>query len=95
MLYSYHRTNYIYITFFISTDLNYLRKRGVKFLLEHKHLKLFPPPHPELQNVAADMFGMEAALFVPTGTMSNLIAGKIYNVKINLSFSFFQVGRLF
>ncbi|XP_034564621.1 probable low-specificity L-threonine aldolase 2 [Notolabrus celidotus] len=28
----------------------------------------------ELQNIAADMFGMEAALFVPTGTMSNLIA---------------------
>ncbi|KAI5623341.1 threonine aldolase 1 isoform X2 [Silurus asotus] len=28
----------------------------------------------ELQEVAANMFGMEAALFVPTGTMSNLIA---------------------
>uniref|UniRef100_A0A3Q0QW17 Threonine aldolase 1 n=1 Tax=Amphilophus citrinellus TaxID=61819 RepID=A0A3Q0QW17_AMPCI len=28
----------------------------------------------ELQEVAADMFGMEAALFVPSGTMSNLIA---------------------
>lgn len=38
---------------------------------------------PELQKVVADLFGMEAALFVPTGTMSNLIAGKIYNVKIN------------
>lgn len=34
----------------------------------------------ELQKVAADMFCMEAALFVPTGTMSNLIAGKLYNV---------------
>ncbi|XP_073691273.1 uncharacterized protein [Garra rufa] len=28
----------------------------------------------ELQKFAADMFGMEAALYVPTGTMSNLIA---------------------
>ncbi|XP_076855601.1 threonine aldolase 1 [Brachyhypopomus gauderio] len=28
----------------------------------------------ELQKIAADIFGMEAALFVPTGTMSNLIA---------------------
>lgn len=63
-----------------------MSKRGVKYLLEHEHLKLFSP-HPELQNVAADMFGMEAALFVPTGTMSNLIAGKIYNVTINLIFT--------
>lgn len=31
----------------------------------------------ELQRIAADMFGMEAALFVPTGTMSNLIAGEL------------------
>lgn len=30
----------------------------------------------ELQKIAADMFGMEAALFVPSGTMSNLIAGQ-------------------
>lgn len=30
----------------------------------------------ELQKQAADLFGMEAALFCPTGTMSNLIAGK-------------------
>lgn len=28
----------------------------------------------ELQKIAADMFGMEEALYVPTGTMSNLIA---------------------
>lgn len=27
--------------------------------------------------MAADMFGMEAALFVPTGTMGNLIAGEL------------------
>ncbi|XP_029954823.1 threonine aldolase 1 [Salarias fasciatus] len=32
----------------------------------------------ELQKVAADMFGMEAALFVPTGTMSNLIAVMVH-----------------
>lgn len=32
----------------------------------------------ELQKIAADMFHMEAALFVPTGTMSNLIAGELY-----------------
>ncbi|MEQ2164460.1 hypothetical protein GOODEAATRI_006872, partial [Goodea atripinnis] len=29
-----------------------------------------------LQKIAAEMFGMEASLFVPSGTMSNLIAGK-------------------
>lgn len=32
----------------------------------------------ELQRIAADMFGMEAALFVPTGTMSNLIAVMVH-----------------
>ncbi|KAI5103366.1 threonine aldolase 1, partial [Silurus meridionalis] len=32
----------------------------------------------ELQEVAANMFGMEAALFVPTGTMSNLIAVMVH-----------------
>ncbi|XP_062859794.1 uncharacterized protein LOC134321879 [Trichomycterus rosablanca] len=32
----------------------------------------------ELQEIAADMFGMEAALFVPTGTMSNLIAVMVH-----------------
>ncbi|KAF4085013.1 hypothetical protein AMELA_G00112560 [Ameiurus melas] len=32
----------------------------------------------ELQKVVADMFGMEAALFVPTGTMSNLIAVMVH-----------------
>ncbi|KAK2866479.1 hypothetical protein Q7C36_002535 [Tachysurus vachellii] len=32
----------------------------------------------ELQKVAADMFSMEAALFVPTGTMSNLIAVMVH-----------------
>ncbi|XP_056221373.1 threonine aldolase 1 [Seriola aureovittata] len=32
----------------------------------------------ELQKIAADMFGMEAALFVPTGTMSNLIAVMVH-----------------
>ncbi|CAN9509018.1 unnamed protein product [Ophioblennius macclurei] len=32
----------------------------------------------ELQKVAADMFGMEAALFVPSGTMSNLIAVMVH-----------------
>ncbi|KAM9462585.1 threonine aldolase 1 [Clarias gariepinus] len=32
----------------------------------------------ELQKVAADMFGMESALFVPTGTMSNLIAVMVH-----------------
>ncbi|XP_041670796.1 threonine aldolase 1 [Cheilinus undulatus] len=32
----------------------------------------------ELQEAAADMFGMEAALFVPTGTMSNLIAVMVH-----------------
>lgn len=29
----------------------------------------------ELQKEAADMFGMEAAIFVPTVTMGNLISG--------------------
>ncbi|XP_034427190.1 probable low-specificity L-threonine aldolase 2 [Hippoglossus hippoglossus] len=28
----------------------------------------------ELQKIAADMFGMEGALFIPTGTMANLVA---------------------
>ncbi|TSK14782.1 putative low-specificity L-threonine aldolase 2 [Bagarius yarrelli] len=32
----------------------------------------------ELQKVAADMFGMEAALFVPSGTMGNLIAVMVH-----------------
>ncbi|XP_066522217.1 uncharacterized protein [Hoplias malabaricus] len=32
----------------------------------------------ELQKLAADIFGMEAALFVPTGTMSNLIAVMVH-----------------
>ncbi|XP_051531029.1 uncharacterized protein LOC127427450 [Myxocyprinus asiaticus] len=32
----------------------------------------------ELQKIAADMFAMEAALFVPTGTMSNLIAVMVH-----------------
>ncbi|XP_047465052.1 threonine aldolase 1 isoform X2 [Mugil cephalus] len=32
----------------------------------------------ELQKFAADMFGMEAALFVPSGTMSNLIAVMVH-----------------
>ncbi|KAF3704241.1 putative protein R102.4 [Channa argus] len=32
----------------------------------------------ELQKIAADMFGMEGALFVPTGTMSNLIAVMVH-----------------
>ncbi|XP_056153522.1 threonine aldolase 1 isoform X2 [Lampris incognitus] len=32
----------------------------------------------ELQEIAADMFGMEAALFIPTGTMSNLIAVMVH-----------------
>ncbi|XP_010747733.3 threonine aldolase 1 [Larimichthys crocea] len=32
----------------------------------------------ELQKIAADMFQMEAALFVPTGTMSNLIAVMVH-----------------
>ncbi|KAF5906393.1 putative low-specificity L-threonine aldolase 2, partial [Clarias magur] len=32
----------------------------------------------ELQKVAADMFGMESALFVLTGTMSNLIAVMVH-----------------
>ncbi|XP_078019493.1 uncharacterized protein LOC117246924 isoform X1 [Epinephelus lanceolatus] len=32
----------------------------------------------ELQEIAADMFGMEAALFVPTGTMCNLIAVMVH-----------------
>lgn len=32
----------------------------------------------ELQKVVADLFGMEAALFVPTGTMSNLIAVMVH-----------------
>ncbi|KAM4525392.1 threonine aldolase 1 [Odontesthes bonariensis] len=32
----------------------------------------------ELQKLAADMFGMEAALFIPTGTMSNLIAVMVH-----------------
>lgn len=31
----------------------------------------------ELQQIAADMFQMEAALFVPSGSMSNLIAGEL------------------
>lgn len=37
--------------------------------------KLISPA--ELQQIAADMFQMEAALFVPSGTMSNLIAGEL------------------
>ncbi|XP_029932986.1 threonine aldolase 1 [Myripristis murdjan] len=32
----------------------------------------------ELQKMAADMFGMEAALFVPSGTMGNLIAVMVH-----------------
>ncbi|TRY53905.1 hypothetical protein DNTS_033669 [Danionella cerebrum] len=32
----------------------------------------------ELQIAAADLFGMEAALFVPSGTMSNLIAVMVH-----------------
>ncbi|KTF71805.1 hypothetical protein cypCar_00043585 [Cyprinus carpio] len=32
----------------------------------------------ELQKFSADMFGMEAALYVPTGTMSNLIAVMVH-----------------
>ncbi|XP_028287301.1 threonine aldolase 1 isoform X2 [Parambassis ranga] len=32
----------------------------------------------ELQKLAADIFGMEAALFVPSGTMSNLIAVMVH-----------------
>ncbi|KAL6475407.1 hypothetical protein MHYP_G00164470 [Metynnis hypsauchen] len=32
----------------------------------------------ELQKVATDIFGMEAALFIPTGTMSNLIAVMVH-----------------
>lgn len=32
----------------------------------------------ELQRIAAEMFGMEAALFVPSGTMSNLIAVMVH-----------------
>ncbi|XP_053197655.1 threonine aldolase 1 [Scomber japonicus] len=32
----------------------------------------------ELQKIAANLFGMEAALFVPTGTMSNLIAVMVH-----------------
>ncbi|KAM9774179.1 threonine aldolase 1 [Syngnathus typhle] len=32
----------------------------------------------ELQTIAANMFGMEAALFVPSGTMSNLIAVMVH-----------------
>ncbi|XP_051770970.1 threonine aldolase 1 [Ctenopharyngodon idella] len=32
----------------------------------------------ELQKIAADMFGMEAALYVPTGTMGNLIAVMVH-----------------
>ncbi|KAG7275886.1 hypothetical protein CRUP_033299 [Coryphaenoides rupestris] len=32
----------------------------------------------ELQEVAAEMFGMEAALFVPSGTMGNLIAVMVH-----------------
>ncbi|XP_058477938.1 uncharacterized protein LOC131449026 [Solea solea] len=32
----------------------------------------------DLQKIAADMFGMESALFVPTGTMSNLIAVMVH-----------------
>uniref|UniRef100_A0A1A7YEN7 Threonine aldolase 1 n=2 Tax=Iconisemion striatum TaxID=60296 RepID=A0A1A7YEN7_9TELE len=32
----------------------------------------------DLQKIAAEMFGMEAALFVPSGTMSNLIAVMVH-----------------
>ncbi|XP_047233181.1 threonine aldolase 1 [Girardinichthys multiradiatus] len=32
----------------------------------------------ELQKIAAEMFGMEASLFVPSGTMSNLIAVMVH-----------------
>ncbi|XP_072524097.1 threonine aldolase 1 [Salminus brasiliensis] len=36
------------------------------------------PTIAELQKMAADIFGMEAALFIPTGTMSNLIAVMVH-----------------
>ena len=36
----------------------------------------------ELQRYAADLFGMEAALFCPSGTMTNQIAIKIISVPI-------------
>ncbi|XP_066519236.1 uncharacterized protein [Hoplias malabaricus] len=36
------------------------------------------PTVDKLQKLAADIFGMEAALFVPTGTMSNLIAVMVH-----------------
>ncbi|XP_043110128.1 threonine aldolase 1 [Puntigrus tetrazona] len=36
------------------------------------------PTVKDLQKIAADMFGMEAALYVPSGTMSNLIAVMVH-----------------
>uniref|UniRef100_A0A3P9H280 Threonine aldolase 1 n=1 Tax=Oryzias latipes TaxID=8090 RepID=A0A3P9H280_ORYLA len=39
----------------------------------------------DLQQIAADLFGMEAAIFVPSGTMSNLIAGKNHDRRGSLA----------
>lgn len=36
------------------------------------------PTVTELERRSAEIFGKEAALFVPSGTMANLIAGKRY-----------------
>lgn len=44
----------------------------------------------ELQDIAAGVCGMEAALFVPSGTMGNLIAGE----RVGLLVSFFPEGLL-
>jgi len=56
----------VYITFInlLSICGNFIRGK----------CKLLIIPFPELQSLAAEMLGKEAALFVPSGTMSNLIA---------------------
>lgn len=46
----------------------------------------------DLQKIAADMFQMEAALFVPSGTMSNLIAGELCSYWQSLG-TFFFLGQ--
>lgn len=63
--------------FFIISLLPYVFHICTAYIYTLYTLYFFPPFFLELQKIAADMFGMEAALFVPTGTMGNLIAGEI------------------
>lgn len=43
------------------------------------------PTVAELERYVANLFGKEAALFVPTGTMGNLLASKQCYIQIHLS----------